>query len=84
MIHDPYLSPEEAAIADAAASLRKLQSLIAEAELLRLEKKQLHKDLGDADEELAEDIDCRLREIKSEELSLHREGSFLQSVLRVP
>jgi chaperonin cofactor prefoldin len=80
----PYLSPEEAAQADAFSTLQELQRVIARCELLLVEKAQLHTDLEDADEDQTEAVEWRLKQLKSEETSLHRIGSMLQSVLRVP
>ena len=80
----PYLSPEEAAQADAFSTLQELQRVIAHCNLLLVQKGQLHTELEDADEEQTEAIEWRLKQLKSEETSLHRIGSMLQSVLRVP
>ena len=78
----PYFSPEEAAYCATDATDKALGAVIAKLFQLAMEQQQLHTDLDEADDDLAEAIEYRLRQIKDEERSLHRIESGLQSRLR--
>jgi hypothetical protein len=80
-----YLTPEEAMSADSASTDRTLGAVIAMLAELYLEKRAIRQELEatDDDEEIGE-LEWRLKQIKSEESSLHRIESGLQSRLRVP
>lgn len=80
----PYLSPEQAAYCDLDATDKALGAVIAQLVGLYLEKQKLHRELDatdDADQEEA--IEWRLKALRSEEQSLHRIQSGLQSRLKV-
>lgn len=80
-----YLTPEEAASADTSSTDRTLGAVIAMLAELYLEKRSIRKELESTDDE--DDIaamEWRIKMIKSEESSLHRIESGLQSRLRVP
>jgi len=78
----PYLSPQEAAYCAVDATDKALGAVIAKLVLLAMEQEQLHQDLNDADDDLAEAIEWRLKQLHNEERSLHRIESGLQSRLR--
>jgi len=78
----PYFSPEEAAYCATDATDKALGAVIAKLFQLAMEQQQLHTDLDEADDDLAEAISWRLKLLHNEERSLHRIESGLQSRLR--
>lgn len=84
VVWGPYLSPEEASMADAASTDKALGAVIAMLAQLYMEKRQIRMELEDTnDEEIIGDLEWRLKMIRNEESSLHRMESGLQSRLKV-
>lgn len=80
-----YLTPEEAMQADSASTDRTLGAVIAMLAGLYMEKRSIRMQLDatDDDDEIAE-LEWRIKMIRSEESSLHRIESGLQSRLKMP
>ena len=80
-----YLTPEEAMQADAASTDRTLGAVISMLAGLYLEKRSIRQQLDatDDEDEIAE-LEWRIKMIRSEESSLHRIESGLQSRLKLP
>jgi len=80
-----YMSPEEGASADASMTDRSLGAVLAMLNLLLMEKSklQMRKWDEDVDEEELAFIKERVKDIASQESSLHRIESGFQSRLRV-
>jgi hypothetical protein len=79
----PYLSPEEAAYCAQDATDKALGAVLAQLVQLYLEKQNLHRELDNTeDDDTAEAVEWRLKQVRDEERSLHRIESGLQSRLR--
>jgi hypothetical protein len=80
-----YLTPEESMCADASSTDRTLGAVISMLAGLYLEKRNIRMQLEatDDEEEIAE-LEWKLKSIRSEESSLHRIESGLQSRLKMP
>ena len=82
--HSPYLDPQEAAYCDLDATDKALGAVIAQLFQLHFEKARLHQELDSTeDEDREEEIEWRLKQLRSEEQGLHRIQSGLQSRLKV-
>lgn len=79
-----YMTPEDSAAASIDQSDKALGYVIGELTQLYLEKRNLHQQLSQTiDEETIGELEWQLKLLRSEESSLHRIESGLQSRLKV-